>query len=168
MKAFRFLSRRYRNRRVGEFLKELEMTEGRGTGIPRMLQEAQRNGSPAPIFHTDEERTFLTVEFPIHPLFQDDQEVRVTPKVTENQTAIGLGEKLGERLGEKLGVRLGANEIRIAELLAEDGTLTIARMAQVLKISTTAVEKNISKLQEKGVLKRVGPDKGGHWEVVGA
>ena len=32
---FRFLSRRYRNRRGGEFLKELEMTEGRGTGIPK-------------------------------------------------------------------------------------------------------------------------------------
>ncbi len=37
MRALRFLSRRYRNRRVGEFLKELEMTEGRGTGIPKML-----------------------------------------------------------------------------------------------------------------------------------
>ncbi len=39
MRKFRFLSRRYRNRRVGEFLKELEMTEGRGTGIPKMLRE---------------------------------------------------------------------------------------------------------------------------------
>jgi len=33
MREFRFLSRRYRNRRVGEFSKELEMTEGRGTDL---------------------------------------------------------------------------------------------------------------------------------------
>ena len=38
MREFRFISRRYRNRRVGEILKELEMTEGRGTGIPKMLR----------------------------------------------------------------------------------------------------------------------------------
>ena len=53
IKAFKFVSRRYRNRRVGEFLKELDMTEGRGTGIPRMLKELKKNGSPLPIFHTD-------------------------------------------------------------------------------------------------------------------
>jgi ATP-dependent DNA helicase RecG len=29
------------------------------------------------------------------------------------------------------------------------------------------VERNIKKLQEKGLLKRVGPDKGGRWEVIG-
>ncbi|MFO7723533.1 MAG: ATP-binding protein, partial [Bacteroidales bacterium] len=31
-------SRRYRNRRLGEFLKELELTERRATGIPLVLQ----------------------------------------------------------------------------------------------------------------------------------
>ncbi len=30
--------RRYRNRRIDEFLKELELTEGRGTGIPKILR----------------------------------------------------------------------------------------------------------------------------------
>jgi len=61
---FRFLSRRYRNRRVGEFLKELEMTEGRGTGIPKMLREIRKNGSHQPIFHTDSDRTFFLSNFP--------------------------------------------------------------------------------------------------------
>ena len=70
MREFRFLSRRYRNRRVGEFLKELEMTEGRGTGIPKMLREIEKNGSPEPIFHTDDDRTFFLVEFPVHPVFE--------------------------------------------------------------------------------------------------
>ena len=72
IKAFKMVSRWYRNRRVGEFLKELELTEGRGTGIPRMLKALKRNDSPLPTFHTDENRTYLTVEFPLHPLFLEE------------------------------------------------------------------------------------------------
>lgn len=69
IKSFRFSSRRYRNRRVGEFLKELDITEGRGTGIPKILREIKKNGSPLPVFHTDDDRSYFTIEFHVHPLF---------------------------------------------------------------------------------------------------
>lgn len=72
MKEYRFLSRRYRNRRIGEFLKELGMTEGRGTGIPKILRELKKNESPLPIFNTDIERSFLVVELPIHTSFKQE------------------------------------------------------------------------------------------------
>ncbi len=86
IRRFRFLSRRYRNRRVGEFLKELEMTEGRGTGIPKMLREIKKNGSPEPIFHTNEDRTFFLIEFPVHPDFAPEVTTEVTPEVTTEVT----------------------------------------------------------------------------------
>ena len=82
MREFRFLSRRYRNRRVGEFLKELEMTEGRGTCIPKMLREIEKNGSPEPIFHTDNDRTFFMVEFPVHPVFAEAVKKKDVAEVT--------------------------------------------------------------------------------------
>lgn len=62
----RAVSRRYRNRRIGEFLKELELTEGRSTGIPKILRVMRRNGSPDPIFETDEDRTYFLIRLPIH------------------------------------------------------------------------------------------------------
>ena len=61
------ITRRYRNRRIGEFLKELNLTEGRGTGIPKILRAIQKNGSPPPVFETDEDRTYFVARFPIHP-----------------------------------------------------------------------------------------------------
>jgi ATP-dependent DNA helicase RecG len=67
LKQERILARRYRNRRIGEFLKELKLTEGRCTGIPKICKAMRENGSPAPIFSTDEERTHFLVELPIHP-----------------------------------------------------------------------------------------------------
>lgn len=62
------VARRYRNRRIGEFLKELRLTEGRGTGVPTMFKVMRDNGSPEPRFDTDENRTYFTVVLPIHPL----------------------------------------------------------------------------------------------------
>jgi len=63
----RAISRRYRNRRIGEFLKELDLTEGRGTGIPKILRAMRENGSPPPEFRTDDDRTFFATVLPVHP-----------------------------------------------------------------------------------------------------
>lgn len=58
----RIVARDYRNRRIGDFLKELELTEGRGTGFPTIYRAMSDNGSPDPVFDTDDQSTyFLTV-----------------------------------------------------------------------------------------------------------
>ena len=38
-------------------------------------------------------------------------------------------------------------------------------MSEILNISDTAVDKNILKLKNLGIIERIGPDKGGYWEV---
>lgn len=82
------ISRCYRNRRIGEFLKELELTEGRSTGIPKMLRATQANGSPDPVFETDDDHTHFITRLPIHPAFQGSEESppQVTPQVTPQAT----------------------------------------------------------------------------------
>lgn len=87
IEKFKFISRRYRNRRIGEFLKELEMTEGRGTGIPKIMREIKKNNSPDPIFHTDEDRSYLVVEIHLHPEFIEENEV-TTEVTTEVATEV--------------------------------------------------------------------------------
>lgn len=69
LKSYRAASRRYRNRRIGEFLKELHLTEGRNTGFQKIIRALKANGSPMPIFETDEERTYFLTTFLIHPDF---------------------------------------------------------------------------------------------------
>ena len=61
------VARRYRNRRIGEFLKELDLTEGRATGIPKILHAMRTNGSPTPKVQTDEDRTSFLIRLPVHP-----------------------------------------------------------------------------------------------------
>ncbi len=59
----------YRNRRIGDFLKELHLIEGRNTGFPNAYAALKANGSPELVFRMDEERSFLSVTIPIHPDF---------------------------------------------------------------------------------------------------
>ena len=59
MKNFNMRARRYRNRRIGDFLKELHLVEGRNTNFPTALASIKNNNSPLPILLTDEERSFL-------------------------------------------------------------------------------------------------------------
>ncbi len=56
-----------RNRRIGEFLKELRLAEGRLSGLPKVFQAMEANGSPPPHFEFDEQRTFFQATLPAHP-----------------------------------------------------------------------------------------------------
>lgn len=67
-------SRRYRNRRLGDFLKELDLTEGRATGIPTIQKKLRENGSPKAIIETDESRSYFLIDIPSRKDFVQDTE----------------------------------------------------------------------------------------------
>ena len=56
-----------RNRRIGEFLKELGLAEGRLSGLPKVFEVMAANGSPRPQFVFDEQRTYFQATLPAHP-----------------------------------------------------------------------------------------------------
>ena len=55
-----------RNRRIGEFLKEAGLAEGRLTGLAKVFAAMERNGSPPPIFEFDAGRTYFRATLPKH------------------------------------------------------------------------------------------------------
>ncbi len=56
-----------RNRRIGEFLKEIRLAEARLTGIGKIMDAMAWNGSPPPRFDFDGGRTYFRVTLPLHP-----------------------------------------------------------------------------------------------------
>ena len=68
-------SRRYRNRRLGDFLNGLNLSEGWATGIPTIQNELEKNGSPYATIGTDEGRTFFLIDIPCHLEFLKEEEV---------------------------------------------------------------------------------------------
>jgi len=98
----------YRNRRIGEFLKELKLAEGRGTGIPKIYRKMNENGSPEPIFEFDESsRTYFKVVLPAHPQYIVNHALRES----------GLLWAMGERQRAILNLETAA------KLVPKSGTL---------------------------------------------
>jgi ATP-dependent DNA helicase RecG len=64
------------------------------------------------------------------------------------------------------GKTLGKTPGKIAALLRENPGLSIPELAEQLGKSESAIERAVRKLRKTGQLKRIGPAKGGHWEVV--
>jgi len=52
------------------------------------------------------------------------------------------------------------------ELILKNNKITAQRLAREIGISQRKIEENISKLKATGILKRIGPAKGGHWQVL--
>lgn len=93
IKNYKMRTRRYRNRRIGDFLKELHLVEGRNTGIPTALKAIRSNGSPLPIFLTDAERSFFSVILPIHNVFKETK-VSSTHNIIRKRTREELREDI--------------------------------------------------------------------------
>ena len=152
-------SRFYRNRRIGEFLKELDLAEGRNTGIGKIVRAMRENGSPDPQFYNPETRSFMTVILPIHEAF------KVNETAAEAETV--LKARAGtENLPENLPEDLTVTAKKIYNLLREDGKYTYDRLANAVGVTRETVRVSIRSLVEAHLVRRVGPDKGGHWEVV--
>ena len=69
----------------------------------------------------------------------------------------GLGGKLGEKLGE--------TRVAILAAMRRDAKITTRALAERLGLSATAVDNNLQYLKSHGYIRRVGPAKGGRWEV---
>jgi ATP-dependent DNA helicase RecG len=110
------ISRRYRNRRIGEFLKELDLTEGRSTGIPKIIRAMRENGSPPAEFVFDEDHTYFLVRLPVHPSavrLETEQRPEERPEsgVESEFTRLILDALESAILGKKdLAVRLGKSK----------------------------------------------------------
>lgn len=62
-------ARRYRNPKIREFFKKIDLSEKKSTGISKILHELKRNGSPLPEFETDADRTYMITTIKIHECF---------------------------------------------------------------------------------------------------
>lgn len=154
-------SRRYRNRRLGDFLKELDLTEGRSTGIPTIQSKLAENGSPRATFETTDDRLTFLVTIPAHKVYieSSETEMETTEQSPENQSNSSERRHKGSERRHK-------SSERILELIKLNPKISAAEIAMQIDMSSRGVEKQIKKLREAGIIKRNGADFGGYWEIL--
>ena len=81
--------------------------------------------------------------------------------IFERPSAVGKG-------GQKDGAEnVEKTREKMLALIKNNPTITADELAEKVGISIKGVEWQLKKLREEGTLKRIGPDKGGSWEVLG-
>ena len=149
-------ARRYRNRRLGDFLKELDLSEGRATGIPTIQEEMRKNGSDKAHIETDENRSYFLIDIPCRTDFYSDgsPEPKTEPKTEPKKVCVG----------ELLTKNRTANAI--LALIRNNPAITVPELVAKIGKSRTTVQSNIKLLKQKECIKRIGSNKGGYWDVL--
>lgn len=70
------------------------------------------------------------------------------------------------KMGGENGKRGEKTRDIILRHIRNNPNITMSKLASVVGISDKAIEKQMARMKKDGVLVRVGPDKGGHWELV--
>ena len=94
---------------------------------------------------------------------ENDMFITIVPLAVGDQKMVDGSPKGSPKSSPKGSRKTGSATL---SMLQREPDLTIPEIAEALSISTRAVKKQIAKLKEQGRLKRIGPSRGGHWEVV--
>lgn len=148
LKVFKVKSRRYRNRRIGEFLKELHLTEGRNTGFRKILAALAKNGSPLPEFETDEAHDYFITRLFLRKGFYDYDTVKEKNgnSVTHQETHQG-------------DIYLGNDTLKRIIIFCKEPKSTREIMSYLNLKDRNNVRKYIVALLQMGHLVMTDPDK---------
>jgi ATP-dependent DNA helicase RecG len=132
-----------RNPLIFGLFTRMNLVEQVGSGIPRMRNLMLAASLPEPVYNKE---GFFTIKFLRSPEEKNDSNrnkdtEKVTEKVTENQRLI-------------------------LQNISENPYITSFELSSKVGISDNKVRINIAKLKSRGILERIGADKGGYWKII--
>ncbi len=74
--------------------------------------------------------------------------------------------RVTEKVTEKVTVKVTENQKVILKEIEKNAFVSAQYLSEILGISLRKTKENLSKLKSYNLIRRIGPDKGGHWEVV--
>ena len=177
------VSKRYRNRRLGEYLKELDLTEGRSTGIPTIQNVLENNGSPRATVVTDDERTFFRITIPCHEaagniiadIAHKDGSLKASKRgslktalQSAPESALQTALESALQTAPKSALQTAPKSaLKIVEQISNNPRATMTDLANLTGYSRRWVAQTIKRLQEENIIKRIGSDKSGYWKIIG-
>ena len=136
--------------------------EQMGTGTTDIIERCEKAGLRTPEFYQDED--FRAILW--RPESADEQDsVRFSISSNSSGPTDGSQETPQKTPQKTLQKTLQKTQQKIIELVKEDAYITTQRMADLIGIDRSNIARAIKKMQHQGILHRVGPDKGGHWEI---
>jgi ATP-dependent DNA helicase RecG len=138
-----------RNPNIAALFHRIEYIEQMGTGINRMQGQVKEYGlKPISFAFT----SFVTATF--------ERGTETIEKTVEIRDKFGIN-------SVEIRNKFGDNAFNVLEYIKSDSSITSNKIAELLSLTQRTVEKKIAELKNAGILKRVGSNKTGYWEIVG-
>ena len=179
----RIASRR-RNPVIAEVFSQLKYMEKRGSGLRKIQDETAllptyKDGrkpffeSSSDFFYTtipnvnygmdrDDLERFAESQRP-SPEFRPEDEIHVVENYPESQKTTQKNHPETNKTAQK---RIGKTAQNIIDILVGDPHATRSDLCEMLGKSDGTIKEHLSNLQEKGIIQRIGSDRGGYWKVL--
>jgi len=146
-----------RNATILKMFAMLDIGERAGSGIPGIIATWEKEFKMKPeyvqSFSPSRVKTFLNLN--------DLQFAKTSDNVQENvRENADVQENVLDNVQEKDRRKI------ILDLLRKDNTISIREIAEKLQMATKTIQRDFDKLKVKNIIRRVGADKGGHWEII--
>lgn len=144
----------YRNPLVASAMKTMGYVNMFNRGVGQVQTDLKENKNKPALFDVS-----LITAFKVNVLSTFDDTQSDTQGVPQESTGKST-------VKSTVKSTLKGTKKKIIEIMADDSTVTIPQIAEQLKLHPRGIEKHVKQLQEQGFIKRIGGDKGGHWEIV--
>ena len=141
---------RARNQRLQNMFRMIGLGENLGSGFPLILNAWNEKHWLKP--ELIEQRELMQVKL-ILTILTKEEIVNATANATANATVNAT-------------VKLNKTQKKILTILHENKFATYAEIAEQLDIERTTVWRNIDTMKKKNIIRRVGEDKNGYWDVL--
>ncbi len=150
-----------RNPKIAAAFRRLALCEQAGTGLRMMKAQWMEQGHPEPEYMNDRGRKAFEFRLPLadsKKVGRSDQKTHRQARL-KNTTDRKASEKMSEKMSEKTSEK-------ILKAISGNKNITIEELASLAGVTQRTIERNIQRLQQEGHLRRIGPDKGGYWEII--
>lgn len=130
-----------RNRLIARVFYLAGFIESWGRGINKIKKEFSENG----------------MEIPVYKEEMGGMSVYIKRNII-NDNSITTSQKISQKTSQKTSQK-------IISLMKENPYITTQEIADYIGISRRNISRHIKRMQDNGTIRRIGPDKGGHWEV---
>ena len=70
-----------------------------------------------------------------------------------------------KKVTQKVTVKVTVNQQKIIDAIKDNPYVTQEELSKIIGITRKSIILNMKKLQENGLIKRIGADKNGYWQV---
>lgn len=130
-----------RNKLLADFFKDLGLIEKYGSGIQRIINYFREEQLPSPEFQNISDGFMVTVFAKERKEFVKNAPENVPENAPEKRITV------------------------IMEFIKLDAGISMLDLAKKIGVDHKTIKRDIAKLKSLGLLRRIGPAKGGHWEV---